>query len=234
MIYWRDGTAYWRGSADGFPSHHGAAELVSDFSDHQLLLERAREGDEEALGRLLESFRAYFRIHARRKLGSRLQARVEASDIVQQTYLEAHRDLAKFSGQQPGEFVTWLHTILDHNILEAFRAHIRAAKRSVDQEVRREAVDRSEEAPSWEPPAETSSPSRRLMRGEAAIRLAQAIDQLPADQSEAVRLRHLEGWTLAQLAAHFERSEVAVAGLLKRGLRGLRDKFACSSRTVVP
>jgi RNA polymerase sigma-70 factor (ECF subfamily) len=63
------------------------------------------------------------------------------------------------------------------------------------------------------------------MRGEAAVRLAQAMETLPEDQREAIRLRHLEGFTLVELAAHFDRSEVAVAGLVKRGLRGLRKYF---------
>ena len=63
------------------------------------------------------------------------------------------------------------------------------------------------------------------MLGETAVRLAQALATLPPDQHEAVRLRHLEGWSMQQLTAHFGRSETAVAGLLKRGLRGLRDHF---------
>jgi RNA polymerase sigma-70 factor (ECF subfamily) len=63
------------------------------------------------------------------------------------------------------------------------------------------------------------------MLGEAAARLAEAIESLPEDQREAIRLRHLEGWTLEQLAVRFGRSESAVAGLLKRGLRGLRHHF---------
>jgi RNA polymerase sigma-70 factor (ECF subfamily) len=55
--------------------------------------------------------------------------------------------------------------------------------------------------------------------------LAQAVETLPEDQREAIRLRYLEGWSLAQIAEHFDRSQVAVAGLLKRGLRGLREYF---------
>ena len=60
------------------------------------------------------------------------------------------------------------------------------------------------------------------MRGEDAVRLAAALCELPEDQRKAVRLRHLEGFTLQQLAEHFDRSPEAVAGLLKRGLRKLR------------
>ena len=64
------------------------------------------------------------------------------------------------------------------------------------------------------------------MRSELAVRIAAEIESLPEDQREAVRLRHIEGWPLALLARHFRRSECAVAGLVKRGLRKLRDQLA--------
>ena len=73
-----------------------------------------------------------------------------------------------------------------------------------------------------------SSPSSRAMRGEAAVRLAQAMDRLPIDQCEAIRLRYLEGSSLTQIATEMQRSEVAAAGLLKRGLRGLRNDLSDS------
>ena len=63
------------------------------------------------------------------------------------------------------------------------------------------------------------------MRGELAVRIAKEVERLPDDQREAVRLRHLEGWSLAQLAQHFGRGESAVAGLIKRGLRALRCQY---------
>jgi RNA polymerase sigma-70 factor (ECF subfamily) len=68
------------------------------------------------------------------------------------------------------------------------------------------------------------------MRGESAVQLALAIATLPEAQQEAIRLRHLEGMSLAQIAQQMERSEEAVAGLIKRGLRGLRDRLATSEK----
>ena len=64
------------------------------------------------------------------------------------------------------------------------------------------------------------------MRNELSMRVAAEIESLPEDQREAVRLRHIEGWPLARLAQHFHRSESAVAGLVKRGLRELRKQLA--------
>ena len=60
------------------------------------------------------------------------------------------------------------------------------------------------------------------MRGEAAVRLAEAMRELPTDQFEALRQRYIEGRSLALIAERMERSEAAVASLLKRGLQGLR------------
>jgi RNA polymerase sigma-70 factor (ECF subfamily) len=65
----------------------------------------------------------------------------------------------------------------------------------------------------------------RARRGKDAVRLAEAMGELPEDQQEAVRLRHLEGWPLKRIAARLQRTEVAVAGLLKKGLRALRTKL---------
>jgi RNA polymerase sigma-70 factor (ECF subfamily) len=71
--------------------------------------------------------------------------------------------------------------------------------------------------------AEQSSPSESMERNEQLLRLAAALAQLPQDQREAVTLHHLQGWSLAELARHLDRSEAAVAGLLHRGFKKLRD-----------
>ena len=70
-----------------------------------------------------------------------------------------------------------------------------------------------------------SSPSQKAIREEEAERLSQALTSLPDDQREAVRLRHLEGWALADLARHLGRSPAATAGLIKRGMQALRRQL---------
>ncbi|MCO6456510.1 MAG: sigma-70 family RNA polymerase sigma factor [Pirellulaceae bacterium] len=187
------------------------------------LLARAREGDAEALGRLLNNYRPYLRVLAERELDSQVRVRADASDVVQQTCLEAYRDLAQFRGSVEAELVAWLRQILRHNVSQTLQQHVFAQRRSVDRERRIDPGDGSHDNLGPDLPASQSSPSRRVMLGEDAIRLSQALEGLPPDQRRAVRLRHLEGRTLAELAAELERSELAVAGLLKRGLRKLRE-----------
>lgn len=187
------------------------------------LIAEARAGSDEALGLLLDRYRPYLRFLAQRGLGRDIQSRVDPSDVVQRAFLDAHRDWAGFRGQGESELVAWLRRILENNVSETVGEHIRAQKRSTRKE--RSLTEPGDEALAADLAADQSSPSQRAMRGEAAVILAQAIETLSDDQREAIRLRYLEGWTLAQITEHFDRSQVAVAGLLKRGLRGLRRYF---------
>jgi RNA polymerase sigma-70 factor (ECF subfamily) len=188
-------------------------------------IENARRGDGEAAGELLRKYRAYLRTLAERELDGRLPTRIDASDVVQQTFLEAHRDFAGFRGATEAELVGWLKRILEHNVAEVVRNHTRVQKRAVGQE-RRLDDSRGSRPPLRDGLASgQSSPSQRVMRGEDAVRLAQALEHLPEDQREAVRLRHLEGWSLAQIAEHMERTPAAAAGLIKRGMRALRKQL---------
>jgi len=187
------------------------------------LIAEARAGSDEALGVLLDRYRPYLRLLAQRGLGTDVQSRVDPSDVVQRAFLDAHRDWAAFRGGAEPELVAWLRRILENNLSETVGEHVRAQKRSTRKE--KSLTESNGRALAADLAADQSSPSQRAMRGEAAVVLAQAVDTLPDDQCEAIRLRYLEGWTLSQIAEHFDRSQVAVAGLLKRGLRGLRKYF---------
>lgn len=187
------------------------------------LIARARAGSDEALGLLLNRYRPYLRLLAQRGLGTDVQSRVDPSDVVQRVFLDAHRDWAAFRGQAEPELVAWLRRILENNVSETVGEHVRAQKRSTRKE--KSLTESGDRALASNLAADQSSPSQRAMRSEAAVFLAQAVETLPEDQREAIRLRYMEGWTLTQIAEHFDRSQVAVAGLLKRGLRGLRNYF---------
>lgn len=191
----------------------------------QKLLSLAFGGDKDALGRLLELHRGYLRALAQRKLGGRLDARLDASDLVQQTCLSAYRNFPDFEGQKVGEFVVWLRRIHERNVKDAIRQHVHADQRAVDKE---QPLDRrwaQEIAASGDP-----SPSARAMANEQAVVLTLALEELPDAQREAVRLRHLEGLPLAEIADRLGCSEGAVAGLLKRGMRTLRKRLKDEDR----
>ena len=187
------------------------------------LLLRARTGDADAAGELLGKYRAYLKVLAARHLDSPLAARIDASDLVQQTCLSVVRKLPQFEGSDEAAFVAWLKTIHEHNIQTAIRDHLRTEKRAAGREV---GLGENWHDDGLLAQARASSPSQRVMQGEQAARLAAALEDLPLDQREAVRLRYLEGHPVDEIARRLDRSPQAAAGLIKRGLIRLRKIMA--------
>lgn len=181
------------------------------------LVEQARMGDASALGELLEKHRPYLRLLAERQLDPRLDARIDASDVVQQTCLSVHRAIKEFVGNDPAQFLAWLRQIHERNIQNAFRDHVRMKKRSVarEQAVANQAADE------WGA-ARISHPSQRLMLGEDAVLLSAALDSLTEDQRTAIRLKFLDGHSLAEISQQMNRSPDAIVSLVRRGLMQLR------------
>ncbi|MFK7737564.1 MAG: sigma-70 family RNA polymerase sigma factor [Pirellulaceae bacterium] len=197
---------------------------------HQQLLDQALTGDAEALGELLEHYRAYLTVLAQRYLDQRLKGRLDPADVVQITFLEAQRDLPAFRGHHIEELLGWLRHILRNNVSSAHQKHIYTQKRSAGREVSNSPTD-SRPAITDLAPAETTSPSQRMMRDEAAVYLANCLEDLPDTQREALRLRYVEGRSLKQIAEAMQKTDMAVAGLLKRGLKALRNKMISDSST---
>src|SRR5215471_1127462 len=98
------------------------------------LLDQALQGDRDALGRLLEAQRTALRRMAERQLEGRIAVRVDASDIIQQTFLEAYRSFPQFAGRDMRELVAWLRCILDHKVAGAIRDHTLLQKRNLGRE----------------------------------------------------------------------------------------------------
>ena len=177
----------------------------------------------ESEGQDLERFRDYLRLLARLQLDPRWQAKLDPSDIVQQTLLQAYEARDQFRGRNTAERAAWLRQILARVLANAVR-DLSRAKRDAGRERSLEAAlsQSSSRLEAWLA-ADQSSPSESVERHEQLLLLAGALAQLPQDQREAVTLHHLQGWSLAELAKHLDRSEAAVAGLLHRGFKKLRE-----------
>lgn len=199
-----------------------------NHSRHQQLLDDALAGNADSLGELLEHYRAYLTVLAQRYLDHRLRGRLDPADVVQITFLEAQRDLPSFRGQQIEELLGWLRHILRNNVSSAHQKHIFTQKRSAGREVSNSPTD-SRPAITDLVASETTSPSQRLMRDETAVYLANCLQELPPTQSEALRLRYVEGLSLKEMADSMNKTEMAIAGLLKRGLKALRERMLSDS-----
>ena len=169
-----------------------------------------------------ERFRGYLRHLARTGLHGKLKTRLDPSDIVQQSLLQAHEARADFRGTTDAERCAWLRQILARVVTHAARDHTREKRdvrrdRSTEEKL---AADSLRLGGLLE--AGTSSPSHGAARHERAVRLGEALEALPEDQREAVTRHYLHGETPAEIAAAMGRTGPSVAGLLRRGLQGLR------------
>lgn len=175
-------------------------------------------------------YTGYLKMVVAAQLDDRLRRRVSASDVVQETFFEAHRDFPDFRGKSPEEFLGWMRRILINNLLRAVERHVQTAKRDVRREVSLDHLRRGVEQSTWQCaallPGREASPSTELRRAESNTLLAEVLSTLPADYREVIRLRNLEGLPFAEVAERMDRSSGAVRMLWLRSLKALRDEFA--------
>jgi RNA polymerase sigma-70 factor (ECF subfamily) len=196
---------------------------------NQLLIQ-ARAGDAVARDRLFAACRNYLAVVARAEIGSWFQAKVDASDLVQQTMLDAHRGLTNFRGHNEAEWLAWLRQILSHNAADFVRHYGEAAKRKAAREVPLSPADSQQSnAARFEPAAEIETPSEMLMRRETELQLADAIAGLPEDYQEVVVLRNLQRLPFDEVARRMGRSRPAAQMLWMRAIRTLRERSASAA-----
>ena len=174
-----------------------------------------------ASGQSLEQYRPYLRCLARLHLDPRLRAKLDPSDVVQQTLLQAYAARDRFRGG-PAERAAWLRAILVRCMAHAARDFGRDRRDVARERSLGAAVEESSSRLEQWLAAEQSSPSQQAQRDEQALRLAEALEQLPDAQREAVIQHYWQGRSLVEIGRHLGRSPSAVAGLLQRGLKQLR------------
>src|SRR5438270_9829890 len=144
------------------------------------MIAEAKDGGDDVLGSLLEMYRNYLRLLARIEIGQRLQGKADASDLVQETFLEAHRNFARFRGTSEAELTRWLRQILAAKLADLFRRYLGTQGRDVRLErAIEDAFDRSSVLLDRGLVAVQSSPSQQAARREQAVLLADALGQLP-------------------------------------------------------
>jgi RNA polymerase sigma-70 factor (ECF subfamily) len=171
----------------------------------------------------LERYQALLRLLVRQfHLSPRFRSRFGSSDLVQETLLKAQKKIDQFRGTTEAEFVRWLQQILANTLRDEIRK-ARAQERDValEQSLDAAVADSSARLAAYLAD-ERASPVEQAERQERLLRVAAAISQLPEDQRTAVIQRDLLGASVAETAAHMNRTEKSVAGLLLRGRSTLR------------
>lgn len=202
-----------------------SADAVSQSS----LISLARAGDGAALGQLLDKYRDYLTVLASREIGNRLQRKVDAADVVQDVFLEAHRQFPRFLGEAEPQLLEWLRAILAGVLANIVRRYLGTQARNLklEQELADDLNQSSCQLAAWAIDPE-SSPSAQAARGEQTLIVANGLGRLPEDYREVLMLRHLDGLTFQEISAKLNRSVDSVEKLWVRGLAKLKQVCAGS------
>jgi RNA polymerase sigma-70 factor (ECF subfamily) len=157
------------------------------------------------------------------QLDPRLKGKLDPSDVVQQTLLQAHANLSQFRGQSEAELAGWLRQILANNLARTLRQYGTEARDLERERSLQAALEESSQRLEGWLASTGASPIELAERHEQLLLLAQAMATLPDDQKEAVELHHLRGQSVAEVAEVMQRSKQSVMGLLQRGLKRLRE-----------
>jgi RNA polymerase sigma-70 factor (ECF subfamily) len=200
---------------------------ADDSANPDKLLALARKHQGEHLGALLDLYRNYLRLLAQTQIDLHLQGRVDPSDLVQETMLEAFRDFGQFRGETEAQLLAWLRRILLHNLARIVEKQLHARKRDVRREVSLDRLVANMEQSSNRIDAalvsQATSMSSHLRQRERAIVLADQLARLKPDYRNVLVLRNLEGRSFEDIAGCMGRSAGAVRMLWLRALDRLKQ-----------
>jgi RNA polymerase sigma-70 factor, ECF subfamily len=187
----------------------------------------ARAGSKEAIGSALEGCRGYLLGIAERELDADLRAKGGASDLVQETFLEAQRDFAGFRGETEADLLAWLRRLLLNNLANFARTYRQTAKRRLDREVRLPGRGESSAAES-RIAADDPTPSAQVRDGEDSAALHAAMARLPEDYRRVLTLRYVEGLSFDQIAERMNRTSAALRKLWSRAVDRMQAEMESS------
>jgi RNA polymerase sigma-70 factor (ECF subfamily) len=206
---------------------------LSDSTDQGPLLDQARAGDAAAFARLFERYSNVVRMTLRAQISAELRAKVDASDMLQETFLTASKSVAEFTGTNPETFVRWLQVIAARRVADAYRRYFDFEKRDLRKEVPLDQLlarsDRSAAALVDQLADSASGPLSVAHRHEQAVRLADALAALPEHYREVPQLRYLEERPLNEIAQMLGRTKGSTAMLMARAIEKLKELLVPSA-----
>lgn len=201
---------------------------ASRFSTHEYAVDRllaeAFDGQQNAVGNLLEKYRNYLLLVANRELGSDVRQKVAASDVVQESIAEAWQDFERFSGTTQGELLAWLRRILMNNLADATARLRNTAKRDIRREVSLNNHD-SIAAVAFNLPAMDGTPSEQTVASEQERQLHRGLDRLPQHYAQVIRMRNLDCLPFADIGKQLKVSADAARKLWERAVERLTDEL---------
>jgi RNA polymerase sigma-70 factor (ECF subfamily) len=199
-------------------------EVKPDSAETHILLRQVRDGDRGAFDRLFARYRPFLRRVIKLRLDTRLRARLDLSDVIQETQLEAFRRLGDYLERRPMPFRLWLHKTACERLLVLWRRHVDAARRAVGREV--PLPDRSSLLLARKLLAVGSSPSQQLARRELACRVREAVERLAPADREVLLMRTFEGLSNAEIGQLLGLDPAAVSQRHGRALLRLHKLLA--------
>lgn len=196
----------------------------------QQTLAVARRGDDEAFGRLFELFRRHLLLLAQRELPQGLRSKLDPSDVVQETAIDARRDFPGFRGATAEECYAWLRSMLRNNVVDAVRRYETSQKRRVAKEI--SLASESGLLVGRRLPIHRGDPDGSAIRREDAETLAQVMARLPPDYRDVLHLRYWEGLSFVRIAGRIGRSPDAVRKLWYRAIGRLQEDLVHESAGV--
>jgi RNA polymerase sigma-70 factor (ECF subfamily) len=190
-------------------------------------LAAARGGSPEDLGKVLEACRDYLLRVAERRLGADLRSKGGASDLVQQTFLDAQREFARFQGDSEKELLAWLRQILLYNLAHFQRTYRGTGKRDLKREVPLPGPASSSEG-GVDIAGRTPTPSQQAAAREEAEKVQQALERLPEEYRQVLALRHQEQRTFEEIGRLMGRSASGARALWVRAVERLDDELGKS------
>jgi RNA polymerase sigma-70 factor (ECF subfamily) len=176
-----------------------------------------------------EDYRAYLRWLAQTQALRATAGKFDASDLVQECLLKAHVHRDQFAGSLEKEYRAWLRSILANVILEMARRFAAKARMAALEQSIHATIGESGRRLDELLIRPVDAPSTQVARRETIDAALAAIDRLPADQQEAIRLHHLEQLSIDEVAAMMKRTPASAAGLIRRGLAQLRSTLRRSA-----
>jgi RNA polymerase sigma-70 factor (ECF subfamily) len=190
------------------------------------LLQAAAQGDNEKWGALLTQHRERLRRMVALRLDRRLQGRIDASDVIQEAYLEASARLAEYLKQPTMPFFLWLRFLTSQKLLELHRHHLGAQARDAGREVSlyRGALPGTSSADlAAQLLGHLTRPSEAAIRAEMKIRLQDALNSMEPLDREVLALRHFEHLNNAEAAQTLGIQESAASKRYLRALKKLKE-----------